>query len=113
MMKSSLSSPTVYASGKVIIITLLAILFIFFVSSVNCRLPSPLLPSPTSSRNNNLQRYYCDSFSKRNLRSLCMQLQRIHSNLQPFPLPPKANGIDPRYGEQKRLVPSGPNPLHN
>ncbi|KAE9613689.1 hypothetical protein Lal_00016100 [Lupinus albus] len=110
-MNTSLSSPTVYASGKVII-SLSAILFIFFVSSANCRLPTPLLPSPTSSRNNNHhQRYYCDSFSNRNSRSLCMKLQRIHSNLHLRP--PKANGIDPRYGEEKRLVPCGPNPLHN
>ncbi|KAF5939151.1 hypothetical protein HYC85_023410 [Camellia sinensis] len=35
------------------------------------------------------------------------------------PLPPKPspldhdNEIDPRYGVEKRLVPSGPNPLHN
>ncbi|CAA0833058.1 CLAVATA3/ESR (CLE)-related protein 13 [Striga hermonthica] len=29
--------------------------------------------------------------------------------------PPPAGGceIDPRYGVEKRLVPSGPNPLHN
>ncbi|CAA0833029.1 CLAVATA3/ESR (CLE)-related protein 13 [Striga hermonthica] len=27
--------------------------------------------------------------------------------------PPSGNEIDPRYGVEKRLVPSGPNPLHH
>ncbi|GFP94572.1 clavata3/esr (cle)-related protein 13 [Phtheirospermum japonicum] len=27
--------------------------------------------------------------------------------------PPGRSKIDPRYGEEKRLVPSGPNPLHH
>ncbi|XWS69649.1 hypothetical protein CRYUN_Cryun04dG0197200 [Craigia yunnanensis] len=60
----------------------------------------------------------CDSFSRAQQRSLCFQLQRIHK-FQPFlpslppPPPPELNEIDPRYGVEKRLVPSGPNPLHN
>ncbi|XVF03235.1 hypothetical protein REPUB_Repub04eG0244200 [Reevesia pubescens] len=60
----------------------------------------------------------CDSFSHPKQRSLCYQLQRIH-NFQPslpwLPPPPPSdiNEIDPRYGVEKRLVPSGPNPLHN
>ncbi|KAG1368630.1 putative CLAVATA3/ESR (CLE)-related protein 9 [Cocos nucifera] len=29
------------------------------------------------------------------------------------PPPPLAEEIDPRYGVDKRLVPTGPNPLHN
>ncbi|KAJ8506737.1 hypothetical protein OPV22_007623 [Ensete ventricosum] len=34
--------------------------------------------------------------------------------LQPPPQPPSSREeIDPRYGVQKRLVPTGPNPLHN
>ncbi|KAK7251929.1 hypothetical protein RIF29_35544 [Crotalaria pallida] len=121
LMKGSLSSASPYASGN-ILITLLVLLFLFFVSSANCRLPSPLLPSSTSSRNNHnnqqqqQQQRYCDSFSKRrNSHSLCMELQRIHhNNLHPFPqLAPKANKVDPRYVAEKRRVPSGPNPLHN
>ncbi|XWS64203.1 hypothetical protein CRYUN_Cryun06bG0166200 [Craigia yunnanensis] len=61
----------------------------------------------------------CNSFSRTKQRSLCFQLQRIHK-FQPFlpslpqpPPPPELNEIDPRYGVEKRLVPSGPNPLHN
>lgn len=43
------------------------------------------------------------------------QLKRIR-HCPPFPLPPPSTDdyeIDPRYGVEKRLVPSGPNPLHN
>ncbi|KAH7682499.1 hypothetical protein IHE45_05G125400 [Dioscorea alata] len=38
------------------------------------------------------------------------QLQ--HQQLQP-PIEDDGNEIDPRYGVEKRLVPSGPNPLHH
>ncbi|KAL8457582.1 hypothetical protein ACS0TY_035446 [Phlomoides rotata] len=46
-------------------------------------------------------------------------LQQTLTNLHKFPpSPPPPVGedgaeIDPRYGVEKRLVPSGPNPLHN
>uniref|UniRef100_M4D7J1 Uncharacterized protein n=1 Tax=Brassica campestris TaxID=3711 RepID=M4D7J1_BRACM len=59
----------------------------------------------------------CDSFTRPYARSMCLELQRIHhrsTTKQPLvspPPPPPA--IDPRYGVDKRLVPSGPNPLHN
>ncbi|CAN4124569.1 unnamed protein product [Withania somnifera] len=49
---------------------------------------------------------------------ICYQLQRIRY-CPPFPPPPPSppssslDEIDPRYGVEKRLVPSGPNPLHN
>ncbi|KAG8366426.1 hypothetical protein BUALT_Bualt17G0078400 [Buddleja alternifolia] len=48
---------------------------------------------------------------------ICFQLQRIR-HFPPFPPPPPPPDddgaeIDPRYGVEKRLVPSGPNPLHN
>ncbi|KAI3953766.1 hypothetical protein MKW98_017590 [Papaver atlanticum] len=53
------------------------------------------------------------SSSQDKLFSLCPQLQRKH-NYYTLP-PPLQNGdeIDPRYGVAKRLVPTGPNPLHN
>ncbi|CAI9096492.1 OLC1v1032654C1 [Oldenlandia corymbosa var. corymbosa] len=54
---------------------------------------------------------------------VCFQLQRIRHYCPPFPAlapptPPSSSSpgdyeIDPRYGVEKRLVPSGPNPLHN
>lgn len=53
--------------------------------------------------------------------AVCSRLQRIRHYCPPFPAlstppaPPSPSDyeIDPRYGVQKRLVPSGPNPLHN
>ncbi|XP_073129015.1 CLAVATA3/ESR (CLE)-related protein 10-like [Henckelia pumila] len=44
------------------------------------------------------------------LHSLFIQRSRHH---QPRPPPSGDDEIDPRYGVEKRLVPSGPNPLHN
>ncbi|CAH8390916.1 unnamed protein product [Eruca vesicaria subsp. sativa] len=58
----------------------------------------------------------CDSFTRPYARSMCNELQRIHRKKQPLvsrPPPPPPLEIDPRYGVDKRLVPSGPNPLHN
>ncbi|KAK7362421.1 hypothetical protein VNO77_04532 [Canavalia gladiata] len=94
-MKTSLSSFTTLLP--------LIFLFFFFVSSANCTLPPP----PTSSRNT-LHPHYCDSFLHTRPRSLCIHLQRKH----PVPAP-QQNGVDPRYGSEKRRVPTGPNPLHN
>ncbi|KAF8103855.1 hypothetical protein N665_0183s0032 [Sinapis alba] len=58
----------------------------------------------------------CDSFSRPYARSMCLELQRIHRSSSKqllAPPPPPLLEIDPRYGVDKRLVPSGPNPLHN
>ncbi|VVB08907.1 unnamed protein product [Arabis nemorensis] len=53
----------------------------------------------------------CDSFTRPYARSMCIELQRIHRSSRKLSPPPPE--IDPRYGVDKRLVPSGPNPLHN
>ncbi|KAK4772239.1 hypothetical protein SAY86_014014 [Trapa natans] len=49
--------------------------------------------------------------------SLCFHIPRMqrHRPVRPLPSPPPLSDdeIDPRYGVEKRLVPSGPNPLHN
>ncbi|KAK8317226.1 hypothetical protein V6Z11_A13G093400 [Gossypium hirsutum] len=45
-------------------------------------------------------------------RSSCFQL-RIHKSRHFLPPWPEQNEIDPRYGVEKRLAPSGPNSLHN
>uniref|UniRef100_A0A7N0VJI6 CLAVATA3/ESR (CLE)-related protein 9 n=1 Tax=Kalanchoe fedtschenkoi TaxID=63787 RepID=A0A7N0VJI6_KALFE len=45
--------------------------------------------------------------------AICLHLQRMRRRRPPQPLPPSMYEVDPRYGVQKRLVPSGPNPLHN
>ncbi|AES96980.1 hypothetical protein MtrunA17_Chr5g0418741 [Medicago truncatula] len=90
---------------------------LFFFSLGNCRLHSQTKPSSPSSRNtqNNQQQHllYCDSFSKRNTHSLCINLQRIHQRLHNQVSPSHDYGIDPRFGAEKRRVPTGPNPLHN
>ncbi|PIM97909.1 hypothetical protein CDL12_29618 [Handroanthus impetiginosus] len=40
-------------------------------------------------------------------------LTRHHHRRKLPPPPPPPEDIDPRYGVEKRLVPSGPNPLHH
>ncbi|KAK9074579.1 hypothetical protein SSX86_007177 [Deinandra increscens subsp. villosa] len=52
--------------------------------------------------------------------TITFQSQRLHPRRPPLPplppqlfQPPSPEEIDPRYGVAKRLVPSGPNPLHN
>ncbi|ESW29577.1 hypothetical protein PHAVU_002G081400 [Phaseolus vulgaris] len=106
-MKSSLSSTT-WAR----FMTLLLLFFLFLFSSASCKVPS----SSTSS-GNTLNHFHhpllrhCDSFTKRNPRSLCTELQKIHQRL--IETIPPSQDFDPRFGAEKRLVPSGPNPLHN
>ncbi|KAH6799113.1 hypothetical protein C2S51_035597 [Perilla frutescens var. frutescens] len=39
--------------------------------------------------------------------------QGMHHHQPPSPARNGGDEIDPRYGVEKRLVPSGPNPLHN
>ncbi|CAK8536614.1 unnamed protein product [Lathyrus sativus] len=103
-MKRSLSSPCR---------TLIIFLFLlFFFSLANSRLHSPKHPFSTSSRNTHNQHHHlldCDSFSKRNTHSLCTKLQRLDEQVSPS----NDYEIDPRFGVEKRLVPTGPNPLHN
>jgi len=107
-MKRSLSSPRR---------TLIIFFFLlFFFSLGNCRLHSQTKPSSPSSRNTQNNQHhllYCDSFSKRNTHSLCINLQRIHQRLHKQVSPSHDYGIDPRFGAEKRRVPTGPNPLHN
>ncbi|KAK9675992.1 hypothetical protein RND81_11G046400 [Saponaria officinalis] len=72
-----------------------------------------ITPSSSSSSNSNMliippfihQRYCNSNYPP----SICLHLR----HLPPPSPPPPSTGIDPRYGVEKRLVPSGPNPLHN
>ncbi|XP_022148995.1 CLAVATA3/ESR (CLE)-related protein 9-like [Momordica charantia] len=63
------------------------------------------------------QLHPCDAITRPNSRSLCIHLHRVyHHRLPVVHVPPAlltGNEIDPQYGVEKRLVPSGPNPLHN
>ncbi|KAE9615486.1 hypothetical protein Lal_00018407 [Lupinus albus] len=95
------------------------VFLLFFFSSTNSVPPSHALslinPSITSHNHNHNHNHlgYCDSFSRKNPRSLCIELQNMHQRMH-TPLPPsKENGIDPRYDEEKRVVPSGPDHHHN
>ncbi|CAL0308077.1 unnamed protein product [Lupinus luteus] len=105
-MKSFFSSTTVI---------ILILFLLFFFSSTNYVAPSHALsltnPSTTIHNHNHLG--YCDSFSRQKPHSLCIELQKMHHRLHAPVAPSKKNGIEPRYGEDKRVVPSGPNHLHN
>lgn len=112
-----LSSTTAMSSHRCLLILML--LLIFFVISSAARL-SNSASLETSSRNHRHthhfkgQRHSCGSFPHKISRSLCIQFQRMNGK-QHFGAEPPSSPIeiDPRYGVEKRLVPSGPNPLHN
>ncbi|URD79167.1 hypothetical protein MUK42_02512 [Musa troglodytarum] len=54
-----------------------------------------------------------DTFSAYVCRRHCHH-RAASCQLQPPPQPPPGEEeVDPRYGVEKRLVPTGPNPLHN
>ncbi|EOA35915.1 hypothetical protein CARUB_v10021173mg [Capsella rubella] len=83
-------------------------LFVNFSSIAINSFPSPVITSPPL--------YY-----RPGRRGLAMKkfdftpfLQDLHrSNHHRKVSPPGGSEIDPRYGVEKRLVPSGPNPLHH
>ncbi|KAK7840913.1 14-3-3-like protein a [Quercus suber] len=85
-------------------------------------LSNPTMHETSSRNSHNHHRHHlyprihsCGSLSSERSRSLCTKLQRNHQyqTLPPPPPPSELDEIDPRYGVEKRLVPSGPNPLHN
>ena len=118
-MKNPFSSTTTLSSHGLLILALL--LLFFFISSTATGV-STSASLETSSRNQHhrfkSQHHSCGSFPhKSSSRSWCIRFQRMNGRRHkgsplPPPLPPPIE-IDPRYGVEKRLVPSGPNPLHN
>lgn len=92
----------------IILLPLLLLLISFASSSSAARFP---IPKPYDIKNPNS----CDTFLNKNSRSLCIQLQINHHQHYSPPPPPLGHDqiVDPRYGVEKRLVPTGPNPLHN
>ncbi|KAL3831077.1 hypothetical protein ACJIZ3_019879 [Penstemon smallii] len=77
------------------------VLYIFNCSkTTNIYSPSPLI----THRKALTSKFDFEPFLKRH------RHQREH---QPRQGPPISSEIDPRYGAEKRLVPSGPNPLHH
>ncbi|KAG6574051.1 CLAVATA3/ESR (CLE)-related protein 10, partial [Cucurbita argyrosperma subsp. sororia] len=128
-MKASLSPSSSFATNGQLIMMILIVLFLFVSSSTATRLsnhpPSTTVPeaSPITPRHHpprhKQQLHPCDALTRENSRSLCIHLHRVYQHRLPVYLPPLPlpllthNQIDPRYGVEKRLVPSGPNPLHN
>ncbi|KAJ4711442.1 Clavata3/ESR (CLE) [Melia azedarach] len=112
MQNSTSSSPSLHCRSFLVFLLLLLLLFLTS-SATAARFSDHPVVLPAPSRNQYIS-VSCDSFLNKNSRSLCIQLQRIHQRRQPLPPPSNSpNQIDPRYGVEKRLVPSGPNPLHN
>ncbi|KAG2707027.1 hypothetical protein I3843_05G117000 [Carya illinoinensis] len=128
-MESSPSSTTsAYARRLLILIIAFLLLLLFGLASASRISKYPKMPDQASSRNTRNYHYghhrllyphhhqpnSCGSLSSEKSRSFCFQLQRIHHYRHLTPPPPlQTDEIDPRYGVEKRLVPSGPNPLHN
>ncbi|XP_018812503.1 CLAVATA3/ESR (CLE)-related protein 10-like [Juglans regia] len=123
---SSTTTTTAYARRLLILIMaflLLLLLLLFGLASASRISKYPKMPDQASSRNyghhqllypHHHQPNSCGSLSREKSRSFCFQLQRIHHYRHlPSPPPLQTDEIDPRYGVEKRLVPSGPNPLHN
>ncbi|KAJ6432218.1 hypothetical protein OIU84_019461 [Salix udensis] len=110
-MKNPLSSPaSLSRRRRLLILTLL----LFSVISAATRIPNYASVLDISSRNHHdsfkSRRHSCSSFPRKSTsRFWCIQFQmnggRHHR--PPVPPPPPSE-IDPRYGVEKRLVPSGP-----
>ncbi|XP_010527737.1 PREDICTED: CLAVATA3/ESR (CLE)-related protein 10-like [Tarenaya hassleriana] len=103
----------------------IALVFVFFLLLLSAAAGNPSSRNFKSRRSHHMgQRvhpYYapphrsCNTFSRPYARSMCIELERLQRSRHPplSPPPPPPPEIDPRFGVQKRLVPSGPNPLHN
>ncbi|PIN21938.1 hypothetical protein CDL12_05351 [Handroanthus impetiginosus] len=103
-MKTSFSSTITY-HHKIIILIHFTILFLLIIFSST---------QPSVALHVGRCRHSCLSVSDQPRRLIGFQLQRIlHSPPPLLPRPLALGEIDPRYGVEKRLVPSGPNPLHH
>lgn len=102
----------------------IAVIIVIVLGSAANTESSRLTPQETTSTNahklsnhKTVQVANYDSFYPSLHRLLLLQRQRHHPPPPQPPPPPQysdgVNKIDPRYGVEKRLVPSGPNPLHN
>ncbi|KAI3763679.1 hypothetical protein L2E82_13673 [Cichorium intybus] len=120
-MKNSLSS-TPPPRRKFLLRLLFLTLFIIPTSSTN--LPETSLHHP---HHHGLHDHHCATATistpkHQRPHPPCLQSQILYPRRPPLPPlpqqhlqppPPPPEEIDPRYGVAKRLVPSGPNPLHN
>ncbi|KAK9109695.1 hypothetical protein Sjap_017755 [Stephania japonica] len=128
MMKSSSSSrATTSCSCRITMFALLVLLLYLSVTTTSKTqlaeaLSSKDIMSSDSMQTHRYKQSQTGSSSQIHLNRppLCSQLQRKHNyylrHPPPLSLPPSSpplDEIDPRYGVEKRLVPTGPNPLHN
>ncbi|KAL3501482.1 hypothetical protein ACH5RR_035931 [Cinchona calisaya] len=110
-MKTSPSSKTCFLQ--------IFLIFLLFLSASTDQISQPRKVHQRSQGKNFLQHSW-NAISSNSMQSphgiKCYQLHRI-LHCTPFltasPPPPSDYEIDPRFGVEKRLVPSGPNPLHN
>nr|DAD34992.1 TPA_asm: hypothetical protein HUJ06_005632 [Nelumbo nucifera] len=112
-MKSSPSSTTT-SGGRRALFLILSLFLLLSITPVVHVCNAALLEAP-STYTYHRHHHRCNSASS-HYSSLCFQLQRLHRYSLPPPMPPPPpldDEIDPRYGVEKRLVPTGPNPLHN
>ncbi|CAK9149516.1 unnamed protein product [Ilex paraguariensis] len=95
------------------LLVLTLFLLLVMVSSTT-QFSNPTLPETSSShrRCHHDQPLMCNTISTVSPPLMCFKLKGIRHCL-PLPPPPSLDEIDPRFGVEKRLVPSGPNPLHN
>ncbi|CAN6727464.1 unnamed protein product [Malus baccata var. baccata] len=138
---SSFSFPSSTSGLLRLLLMAAVILSLLFVTSAATPISNPTNATPRNPHRLHSQETHhhreCDhqtsasESSSAQLRSLCLQLTHhrlFHASLPLSPLPPVSpsgpsqpapgdrqdgHEIDPRYGVEKRLVPSGPNPLHN
>ncbi|XP_068655848.1 inactive protein FON2 SPARE1-like [Aristolochia californica] len=103
---------------KVFLLLLFAFLFLL-LSATPAALssyPSPLPDALARHRRHHNRRHHHHRHASSSPPQLpfCFRVMRNH-RYPVHPPPPSSpdDEIDPRYGVQKRLVPSGPNPLHN
>ncbi|PIN02457.1 hypothetical protein CDL12_25020 [Handroanthus impetiginosus] len=110
-MRSSLISSEFPCHHKIILLIIPFLLFLLMM--ITSSISHPLHPSSHAGRRGNS----CHPISTIPPPHIPSQFQRLRPcpPFLPPPPPPPDDGdeIDPRYGVEKRLVPSGPNPLHN
>ncbi|XP_050374817.1 CLAVATA3/ESR (CLE)-related protein 9-like [Argentina anserina] len=107
-MKSGLSSS--FSSRKLLVALALGTVVLLHLFLPACATGIPT----TTAKESTHRRHSCDAISRssKKLRSMCMELQSVPHSPSPPPSP-EDDKIDPRFGVEKRRVPSGPNPLHN
>ncbi|PRQ40682.1 hypothetical protein RchiOBHm_Chr4g0438701 [Rosa chinensis] len=114
-MKSALSSSSSSSSSpsrKILVASALATVVLLQLLLPTCATGVGVVTSNSGQQTH--RHHSCDAISRSSpkLRSLCIHFQ----STQHLPTPPPSPSdyqIDPRYGVEKRRVPSGPNPLHN